>query len=47
MEIRIQRDRSATFLNLVVTVNITLPENISQYKLDAIIEKLTGEDFTA
>lgn len=28
------------------TVDITLPENISQYKLDAIIEKLTGEDFS-
>jgi len=28
------------------TVDITLPENISQYKLEAIIEKLTGEDFS-
>jgi len=28
------------------TVDITLPENISQYKLEAIIEKLIGEDFS-
>ena len=27
------------------TVDITIPENMSQYKLKAIIEKLIGEDF--